>query len=161
ALHYLQYGAAEGRDPGPQFNSASYLSHHPDLAAAAVNPLVHYARRGAAHGCHRQHLRGSHALQARSPFRIIPRYIDPADTWRDPPVSSCSRIAVHLHVFYFNLLDHLIIRLRSIPVGFDLFISMPDFTSTAQVAQIERALHEGLPRAEQIVIKLVPNRGRD
>jgi lipopolysaccharide biosynthesis protein/glycosyltransferase involved in cell wall biosynthesis len=163
ALHYLKHGASEGRDPGPQFNSASYLSQHPDAAAADVNPLLHYVRYAAAYGHHSRGMLSSHDIEvrAKSPFRAIPCYIDPADTWCDPPVLTCSRVAVHLHIFYFNLLDDFICRLRSIPFAFDLFVSMPYFALTAQAAQIERALREGLPRAGQILIKQVPNRGRD
>ena len=94
-------------------------------------------------------------------FPVIPRYIDPAITWCESPVASRSRIAVHLHVFYFELLEDLTTRLRSIPFPFDIFVSIPDFTSVSQAGQVERTLREGLSRAEQIIIKPVPNRGRD
>ena len=50
ALHYLLFGAAEGRDPSPAFRSEAYLKANPDVAAAGVNPLVHYLRHGAAEG---------------------------------------------------------------------------------------------------------------
>ena len=45
--HYLQHGAAEGRDPNPYFDTDWYLSHNPDVAAAGINPLIHYLRYGA------------------------------------------------------------------------------------------------------------------
>jgi hypothetical protein len=48
--HYLQYGAAEGRDPGPLFDTRWYLQQYPDVRAAGVNPLVHYLRHGATEG---------------------------------------------------------------------------------------------------------------
>jgi O-antigen biosynthesis protein len=47
-LHYLVFGAAEGRDPHPLFDSSWYLEQYPDVARAAVNPLVHYIAFGAA-----------------------------------------------------------------------------------------------------------------
>ena len=50
-LHYLAYGALEGRDPHPLFDSDWYLQQNPDLAAAGVNPLVDYLRRGREAGC--------------------------------------------------------------------------------------------------------------
>ncbi len=96
-----------------------------------------------------------------TPRGPIPFYIDPADTWRAPPATCRSRIAVHLHIFYFDLVDEFFRRLGSIPFQFDLFISIPDFSSAAQVAQVERAAREGLPRASKILVKLAPNRGRD
>jgi hypothetical protein len=48
--HYLQYGAAEGRDPGPLFDTGWYLQQYPDVRAARVNALVHYLRHGAREG---------------------------------------------------------------------------------------------------------------
>ena len=39
AAHYLSKGAAEGRDPGPQFCTRSYLRRYPDVAAIGANPL--------------------------------------------------------------------------------------------------------------------------
>ena len=44
ALHYLQRGGWEGRDPGPYFHASAYLHANPD-AAAGVNPLLHFLGR--------------------------------------------------------------------------------------------------------------------
>jgi hypothetical protein len=49
-LHYLKFGAAEGRHPNPLFDSDWYLQQYPDVRATSVNPLVHYLRHGAAEG---------------------------------------------------------------------------------------------------------------
>src|SRR5262249_32922549 len=49
-VHYLQFGAAEGRDPNSQFSTLWYLSRYPDVTAAGVNPLVHYLQFGTAEG---------------------------------------------------------------------------------------------------------------
>jgi hypothetical protein len=45
-LHYLRFGAAEGRDPGPGFSTAHYLRLYPDVKAAGINPLIHYLTAG-------------------------------------------------------------------------------------------------------------------
>jgi lipopolysaccharide biosynthesis protein/Flp pilus assembly protein TadD len=50
ARHYLLHGAAEGRNPGPDFDTKFYLHQYSDVAAAGVNPLVHYIRYGAKEG---------------------------------------------------------------------------------------------------------------
>ncbi len=42
ALHYLTVGGFEGKNPGPDFNSAWYLNVNPDVKAAGLNPLYHY-----------------------------------------------------------------------------------------------------------------------
>jgi hypothetical protein len=48
AIHFLRYGAAERRNPGPKFDSAWYLENNPDVAAASLNPLIHYIDYGRA-----------------------------------------------------------------------------------------------------------------
>ena len=46
AVHYLEFGAKEGRDPGPKFDTRYYLQAYPDVAASGINPLVHFLRHG-------------------------------------------------------------------------------------------------------------------
>jgi GT2 family glycosyltransferase/glycosyltransferase involved in cell wall biosynthesis len=50
AVDYFLFGAKEGRDPHPLFNTRYYLDNNPDVAASAQNPLLHYIRFGAAEG---------------------------------------------------------------------------------------------------------------
>lgn len=42
AEHYLKYGAFEGRNPGPDFDSEKYFNKHPELRGKNINPLIHY-----------------------------------------------------------------------------------------------------------------------
>ena len=49
-LHYLIFGARNGLDPNPLFDTDWYLAQNPDVAAAGENPLVHYLHAGAAEG---------------------------------------------------------------------------------------------------------------
>jgi hypothetical protein len=49
-LHFVRYGAFEGRKPNPFFDPAFYLEIYPDVVAANVNPLLHYIQAGAAEG---------------------------------------------------------------------------------------------------------------
>lgn len=46
AEHYFEYGAYEGRNPGPFFDTGFYLSRHADVAESGQNPLVHFIRHG-------------------------------------------------------------------------------------------------------------------
>jgi len=48
--HFLSHGAAENRDPGPEFSTIGYLARYPDVVKAGVNPLLHYLRDGKAEG---------------------------------------------------------------------------------------------------------------
>ena len=41
---------AEGRAPHPLFDSAYYLEENPDVAAAGIDPLVHFTHFGAFEG---------------------------------------------------------------------------------------------------------------
>ena len=50
ALHYLRYGAKEGRAPGPLFDGRSYLQMHGDVAATGINPLLHFIFHGSREG---------------------------------------------------------------------------------------------------------------
>ncbi|WPL18686.1 Putative glycosyltransferase EpsE [Thiorhodovibrio winogradskyi] len=44
--HFMAKGGRLGYSPGPRFDSSWYLSEYPDVARAAINPLVHYLRHG-------------------------------------------------------------------------------------------------------------------
>lgn len=46
ALHYLRHGAAEGKDPGPEFSTKHYLGRHRQLARIGTNPLLNHLRTG-------------------------------------------------------------------------------------------------------------------
>lgn len=46
--HYLKFGAMEGRNPSPNFNTAWYLSSYPDVVGEDMNPLIHYIKFGRA-----------------------------------------------------------------------------------------------------------------
>lgn len=46
ALHYLRHGAAEGKDPGPEFSTNHYTARHPLLARTKTNPLLNHLRTG-------------------------------------------------------------------------------------------------------------------
>ncbi len=50
ALHYLQLGGTEDRNPGPAFDACWYCKQYPDVAASGVNPLLHYLQSGHAEG---------------------------------------------------------------------------------------------------------------
>lgn len=46
AKHYLFKGFAQLNDPSETFSTLGYFSSNPDIAIAAINPLVHYLRLG-------------------------------------------------------------------------------------------------------------------
>ncbi|QOW21678.1 sulfotransferase family protein [Novilysobacter avium] len=42
ARHYLDHGAAEGRDPSPHFNTRAYTDAHREVTITGENPLIHF-----------------------------------------------------------------------------------------------------------------------
>jgi len=50
AVHFLEKGGPEWRDPGPHFSTGHYMRMYPDIAALQLNPLLHYIHAGWAEG---------------------------------------------------------------------------------------------------------------
>ncbi|MDP5143052.1 DUF3880 domain-containing protein [Rheinheimera baltica] len=50
AMHYLQFGAKEGRQPVAWFDSQYYLQSNTDVAKSGANPFVHFLQHGRAEG---------------------------------------------------------------------------------------------------------------
>jgi GT2 family glycosyltransferase/glycosyltransferase involved in cell wall biosynthesis len=44
--HFIRHGDAEGRAPGPEFNSPVYAATWPDVATSGMGPLEHFLRVG-------------------------------------------------------------------------------------------------------------------
>lgn len=44
--HYFYHGAAEGKNPGPFFDTTRYLEQHPEILKIDLNPLLHYVEIG-------------------------------------------------------------------------------------------------------------------
>ena len=138
-VHYLLHGATQGRDPGPFFDTQCYLARHPELNAIALkggstgnsppamNPLGHYFQNGWHTGT--------------LPF-------DPARLLRG------MKVAVVIHLFYADLWEEIAGWLRNIPIGFDLFVSVPRENSAA----LRNLVLRDHPQAQVIE---VANAGRD
>ncbi len=69
------------------------------------------------------------------------------------------KIAVHLHVFYTDLIPSIRKSLCNIPEPFDLYVSIPE-TIDFDFHGIKDTLAE-LENVKELVIEKVPNRGRD
>ena len=50
ALHYLLYGAKNGKNPSAIFSTQHYLSTHEDVLKSGMNPLVHFIKFGEKEG---------------------------------------------------------------------------------------------------------------
>ena len=50
AVHFLENGWREGRNPSPIFCTSGYLRRHADVAALNINPLIHFIEHGSFEG---------------------------------------------------------------------------------------------------------------
>lgn len=93
-------------------------------------------------------------------FAVTPLYLAPEVSQQEYDVASLpkQRVAVHLHVFYLDLLDDFLARFKLIPLEFDLFVS----TSQALcVKQVQEKIEAAQLKIGQLVVEQVENRGRD
>ena len=44
-IHYVQFGALEQRDPGPNFSTKNYLKANPKVRRKGINPLFHFEQK--------------------------------------------------------------------------------------------------------------------
>ena len=70
-----------------------------------------------------------------------------------------TKIGIHLHVFYPDMLKGIAKYLSNIPLRFDLFVSIPSEIAVSDV-DVRRIL-EGVQNVADITIKRTANRGRD
>ena len=124
------------RKPMPGFHPGVYLEQH-GVAIADADPFADYLRAG-----------------------------QPPGPWNYPLVTPgtaalalgavAGRVALHLHVYYADLLPDMVERLALNTLQPDLFISIAD---DADRPQVEAALAHYLGRI--VAIERMPNRGRD
>lgn len=144
--HYLRHGAAEGKNPNPEFETAWYLATYPDVAACGLNPLAHYALFGMGEN----------------------RFYAPPDAflWAEPPkpppwpaapkAKSWPRIAVQAHLYYPDLVDEVLTAALAVPGEAHILASV--VSNEAKEAAQAWAARNGFKRLD---LRLMPNRGRD
>jgi lipopolysaccharide biosynthesis protein/SAM-dependent methyltransferase len=89
---------------------------------------------------------------------IVPYYVDPRLDADSPETPEGLSVAVHLHLFYDEMLEEIAGRLANIPCHFDLYVSVPEGRDCGSTAT---RLQAHLPRVGQLIVEQVPNRGRD
>ncbi|HAE42511.1 MAG TPA: hypothetical protein DCG34_06260, partial [Clostridiales bacterium] len=161
ASHYLLYGAFEGRDAGPKFSSNWYFEMYPDVSASGMNPLIHYIK----HGQYEGRIPNIEATLFNEPeflrtraFQIVPYYLNPGALKDGDTIEGNPKIAVHLHMHYQDMLEQCALYLNNIPLGFDLYLSV---TEKNDPNEISAFLKKHVQTLEKIIVKKVPNRGRD
>ncbi len=67
------------------------------------------------------------------------------------------KIAIQVHIFYLDLLREMVAACKNMPYKFDALISIVDKSAAEKV----QAAFKKIPTAEKIIVRVVPNRGRD
>lgn len=88
----------------------------------------------------------------------VPCYIDPKLDQAAIELADAPSLAIHLHLYYTDMLPDMAARLRSVPLPADYYVSIPE---SADPEAIRARLADALPNAGKIVVEHVPNRGRD
>jgi len=139
--HYVRSGAAEGRDPRPDFATNGYRACHPE--AQGSNPFAHWIRSGTA-----------------PPAARPPAGLD-LGHWRvdmsKPSLHAGfqGRIGVFIHLFYDDIADEFARLLAPLPYPFAVYVSTSD---RLKKAAIERAFGA---HGIAVAVKVLPNQGRD
>lgn len=153
-----------------------YLTTHSDVAKAAIDPILHWTRYGLREG-----RTPRHGLNVGSVEQLVDELVAAAEPlfdgtpdFPDFPLTDDdearrqaslaairgglgtrgNKIAVVAHLYYRDLVPEILERLASIPEGFDLVVTMPDW-GNREIAEQVRTVY---PNA---LLYPAANRGRD
>jgi predicted HAD superfamily hydrolase len=153
-MHFIKMGWKEYRNPSEAFNTRYYLAQNSDVENANINPLVHYIKHGQKEGRSTFEKRKQYQSNRKKTIRFL--NLDPTIDI-DKNIEIIGKIAVHIHIYYENLIDEFASYLKQMPLYYDLFISV---TNDNALAICEEKFSD-LPFLLKLDIKQVPNRGRD
>lgn len=124
------------RKPFPGFHPGIYLEQH-GVAHPGTDPLADYLRSGLPEGSWN--------------YPVIS-----TDQPRANALPACNRIALHIHVYYPELLPEIVSRLSRNRIRPDLFVSVTREDTRSLVAD-----HLSSYRGKVVEVQMTPNRGRD
>ncbi len=143
--HYVVFGEPAGLQPNPEFSPRAYVALNPDLMGdAARRPMLHFIEAG------RHEARITRELPAAELGRAVAA---PVVRRRGPPAAE---VAVVVHVYYHDLWDEIAARLASVPLPFDLVVTLTDLGAATD--RLAARLAAEWPAA--LVVRM-PNHGRD
>lgn len=160
----------------PEFDREWYLATYPDVAVSGIDPEQHYRRIGSLIGRRPGPSAPADKAPAQPPVsREAPaqpaasfEYLGEHSSTHSgpglylaeegaPDLTFRGTLAIHLHLFHIDMLPECVWWLSSVPVPFDLFVSIADAADADTVGQ---AL-AGLPSLNRLYVEAQPNRGRD
>lgn len=143
--HYAVYGEKIGFRPNPDFSPFAYLKYNADVRKAGISPLLHYAKKG--------------RLEGRI-YKDLPE-VDRLAPEKATNISVLKRdvtrpYAVVVHVYYPELWSEFERVLKSIPIDFDLYVTLT--YRGDMMDKCQELVSQAFPDASVIVME---NRGRD
>ena len=168
ALHYLRSGADQRLNPSTRFDTRGYLEAYGDVREAGINPLAHFLRSGRREGRNPRPIRRPMSGQA-APLAVGSRMGQAEYGEFDEilnfdaevelsPAARALRVCVHLHLFYVDQADDFSFDLSHIDRPFTLLISIQ---AHERAAYWKSFFEARCPKASEVVVRHVPNRGRD
>lgn len=143
--HYAIYGEENGFRPNPDFSPSAYLKYNPDVREAGISPLLHYARTGRFESRIFKDLPKVESLPQKKAMNLSVLKRD-----SDTPH------AVVVHVYYPELWPEFETLLKSLPIAFDLYVTLTYRGETTDACQA--LVTKAFPQA---VVIQTENRGRD
>ncbi|WP_371158140.1 glycoside hydrolase family 99-like domain-containing protein [Jannaschia sp. 2305UL9-9] len=143
--HYIVFGEARGYRPNPDFSPSAYLRYNEDVAATGMSAFHHWAASG--HKEDRIH-------KELPKIEELPEIMAPK--LRIDPTRDTARFAVVLHVYYPDLWEEFAERFESIPLDFDLYVTLT--WRGDETEGLAETIRERFPKA---MVVPVANRGRD
>lgn len=143
--HFILRGEKLGLQPSSKFDPESYLRANPDVRDLRIFPLRHYLEYGKEESRPLQMpliARGEICL---SKLPII----------RRPLFHSGRRIAVSIHLFYYDLWEEMLDSIQNLHTPFDLFVTI---TIKDGFDEIQARVQADVPDA---MVVGIPNHGRD
>lgn len=155
--HYIANGNSGKFDPNPFFDSIIYLKNNSNIGVMKINPLIHYLK------FRKFNLKYyPYSTYYFEYIRLLKKLNVKEFLLNDllkkhNHISDHFKIAVHIHLHYFDLSNYFIKKLKNITQPFDLFIS----TNSNNNEKIIQLFKNNLDYVSKLVVKTVPNRGRN
>ncbi len=181
AAHFLAQGWRLGLSPCRWFDPLGYVAANPQVQAAGLNPFLHFLefgieaellpmpffrdqawsnpdlqRFGRREYGPVKHILGFGAAPV-VPASLLPqtRPESQSELQSDPAAAG---LAVHVHLFYPDMIDTMVQLLARLHRAFDLLVSVQDGVDELWVHKV---FATGLPLARAVTVRCGPNRGRD
>jgi len=174
-MHYIKHGQKEGRAPNPLQDFQKSAKPRMNRLGGLRNAIYNLGGRLFWRIPYKSRLRLLYWTYQNIGFMFagMPHY----ENWRNSGSSTLihiqsylidihpiqseldekGKIAIHIHIFYADLVKEFVKYLKNMPFSYDLYVSV----ATEEAMDSCQRSYVGLPLCNQVIIEPVDNRGRD